>query len=58
MPLESAFDEMIRLVNVHFDVLEEPSLSGIFTAPRLPDSRFPLPKKNVFVVALEEGGEC
>lgn len=52
----SAFDEMIRLVNVNFDVLEEPSLVPSFaTAARSADTGFPLPKENVFMLAFEQG---
>lgn len=54
----SALDEMIRLVNVHFDILEEPGLLRIFpSAARFADTRFPLPKKDVFMLAFEQGGE-
>lgn len=44
----SALDEMIRLVNVYFDVLEEPGLLRIFpSAARFADTGFPLPKEDV-----------
>lgn len=54
----SALDEVIRLVNVHFDVLEEPGLVGIFpSAACSADTGFPLPKEDVFMLAFEQGGE-
>jgi len=49
---------MIRLVNVHFDVFEEPGLVRIFpSAARSAETSFPLPKEDVFMLAFEQGGE-